>query len=268
MLLENKINLFKILNVLSFVVMVSVNAAANILPINGVTSGKVSDSYPNLFAPAGVTFSIWGLIYLLLFGFVIFQFFNPKSALNRDLFKYISFYFIVSSLANAAWIFSWHYRLIPVSMILIVVILISLILINNKLNSSKTTFTFSEKLFLKLPFSIYFGWLTVATIANMTVLLVSINWNRFNLSQEFWTITILVVGSIIGITTTIKNKDIAYGLVIMWAYLGILTKHISVNGFYGLYPQIIKTVIILLVIIFTSIIYVVIKEAKCCKKMS
>ncbi|MBZ9633687.1 hypothetical protein [Clostridium sp. FP1] len=113
-----------------------------------------------------------------------------------------------------------------------------------------------EKLFVKLPFSVYFGWITLATIANASTLLINLGWNGWSISEQIWTIVILFVGLIIGMTTTLKNKDIPYGIVIFWAYLGILIKHVSSSGFAGMYPGIITTLIISLVVIFICILYV------------
>ncbi|MBZ9633679.1 tryptophan-rich sensory protein [Clostridium sp. FP1] len=251
---ETYVKVLKIFTVLSFILMVTVNALANILPINGITTGGVSDSYPNLFAPAGITFAIWGLIYLLLAGFVVYQLGLFKGADTKAIVKLIGGYFIISSIANIAWIFSWQYKIIPLSMILMIVILVCLIKVNIKINS--TQLTLKEKLFVKLPFSVYFGWITVATIANASTLLVSLGWNGWSISEQIWTIVILFVGLIIGMTTTLKNKDIPYGIVIFWAYLGILIKHVSSSGFAGKYPGIITTLIISLVVIFICILYV------------
>ena len=171
----------KIIAAISYLVMVVVNWLAASLPINGVTPGEVSDSYPNLFAPAGLTFAIWGLIYLLLAIFIVYQLGNSHGNTNpakAELLRNIGVLFSISSLANSAWIFSWHYRIIPLSMLLMAVLLICLIMINQRL--AKEKLRASEKFFIRLPFSLYFGWITVATIANATVLLVSpeLEWLR------------------------------------------------------------------------------------------
>ncbi|MBX4262559.1 tryptophan-rich sensory protein [Clostridium estertheticum] len=251
---EREVKVLKTFTVLSFILMITVNALANILPINGITTGGVSDSYPNLFAPAGVTFAIWGIIYLLLAGFVVYQLGLFKGTDTKDIVKLINGYFIISSLTNAAWLFSWQYKVIPLSMILMVVILVCLIKINSKINSIELTS--KEKLFVKLPFSVYFGWITIATIANATTLFVSLGWNAGGLSEQILTIVVLLVGLIVGMGTTLSNKDVPYGLVIFWAYLGILIKHVSSSGFAGQYHGIITTLIISLVIIFICMLYV------------
>jgi hypothetical protein len=235
----------KIINIfvaISFVIMITVNALANILPINGNTTGQVSDYYKNLFAPTGLTFTIWGLIYILLAFYSLYQlgfFQTEKSIIKTGLLEKVGLYFIISSIANALWIFSWHYQIIPVSMILMITILICLILIFIEIGKEKLSL--KQKFFLRLPFSVYFGWITVATIANATTLLVSLGWNRFNLSEPLWTIIIIVIGFLISTATILKYKDYMYGLVIIWGYIGILIKHKSVNGFSGQYPDIINT---------------------------
>jgi hypothetical protein len=233
----------KIIALITYLGMIIVNALANILPINGISTGEISDKYANLFAPAGLTFSIWGLIYLLLGIYVVYQFFNIKEIINK-----INIYFIVSSIANILWIFSWHYELMFISVLIMIVILYSLIKIVDLLKKEKN-------LLITLPFSIYFGWITVATIANVTTFLVSVNWNGFNLSDQFWTVFILIIGTIIGLLVMLKNKDIAYGLVFIWAYFGIYYKHITF--FNNQYILVIYTVLICIIIFIIGITYLI-----------
>ncbi|SES80960.1 hypothetical protein SAMN03080614_100930 [Anaerobranca gottschalkii DSM 13577] len=197
--------------------MVIVNSLANILLINGMRTEDISDSYPNLFAPAGITFSIWGIIYLLLFVYLIYQLGligKYSSRISKEKFNTIGLYFVISSLANTLWIFLWHYDLISLTVIPMLIILLSLIRI-----SKETT---GEYWMVSLPFSVYYGWITVATIANLTIFLVSIGWGGFSLSEGTWMVIILLVGTIIGSSVVIKNKDIPYGLVFLWAYTGIV----------------------------------------------
>lgn len=245
--------LTKIFVAIVYVVMIVVNYLANALPINNIPTGAVSDLYPNLFAPAGITFSIWGLIYLLLSLFVLYQFgvFSKINLKNKNLLNKIGIYFIISSIANALWIFSWHYGVLWLSLIFMALILLCLIKINLLLRKRK--YDFKEFFFLKLPFSIYFGWITVATIANITAFLVSISWSGFGISEVIWTIIILIVGTIIGILTSLKNKDVAYILVFIWAYLGIIIKHASFIGFNNQYPEIITTSIICIILFLGTI---------------
>lgn len=240
--------------ILFYVAMVGVNALANILPINGITTGEVSDSYPNLFAPAGLTFSIWGVIYLLVGLYAIYQLVSVRrlsSALKTDSSKKINVYFILSSIANICWILSWHYDYIGISTLLIFSILICLIFIN-QLTKDTNGWSTKDKLFIRLPFSIYFGWITVASIANVTTLLVDIDWNGWGLTDQTWTMSILIVGLAIAVATMVSNKDIAYGLTILWAYFGIAYKHVSESGFSGDYPLIIATVLVSMVVLLIT----------------
>lgn len=245
----------------TFLLMIVVNILANAIPINGQTTGEVSNSYPNLFAPAGITFAIWGLIYLLLAAFTLYLlgFFQDDSDfVKTDLLNKIGIVFSISSVANAAWIFSWHYHRIPLSMVLMLVILDCLIFINYLIKNEKLTTR--EKFFIGLPFSVYFGWITVATIANATTLLVSIGWDGFGISEPTWAVIIIIVGMLIGAVTIIKNKDIAYGLVMLWAYAGIYIKHVSESGFNGQYPAVIYTVIACMICFVIAEIYVLYKK--------
>lgn len=248
----------KISVALVYIVMIVVNYLANALPINNIDTGAVSDLYPNLFAPAGITFSIWGIIYLLLGLFVLYQFgtFKRISLKEDKLLNKISVYFIISSVANALWIFSWHYGLLWLSIILMLTILLSLIKINLLIRENKS----KDFFFLSLPFSIYFGWITVATIANITAFLVSLGWSGFGIAENIWMIAIILVGSIIGILTSIRNKDVAYILVFVWAYIGIIIKHTSAVGFNNQYPEIITAASICIALFLITIGFILYKK--------
>lgn len=228
---------------LSFILMVTVNALANILPINGLNTGEISDSFPDLFAPAGLTFSIWGLIYLLLLLFTLYQiglFREPLEHENNHILKITGQIFIVNALLNASWIFAWHYLIIPLSMIIMLGILISLILMTRSLHGQDLSSR--EKFFIELPIMVYLGWITVATIANVAALLVSVGWEGFGISEVTWTIATLYAGALIGSLVMAYTKSMAYGLVLVWAYAGIYIKHISPEGFNMAYPNIVTTV--------------------------
>jgi len=256
-------NSMKIITSITYLLMVITNALANILPINGVNTGQVSDSYQNLFAPAGLTFSIWGLIYVLLALYTLYQiglFQGDKKTVKFDLLSKINILFSVSSIANVLWIFAWHYFLIPLSLFLIVVILICLIRINQMTSQEK--FTSKEKMLIRIPFSVYFGWITVATIANATTLLVDFGWKGFGISESIWAVLVIIIGMLIGSVTLFKNRDIAYGLVLIWAYLGIYIKHSSMSGFSNQYPAVMYTVITCIAIFAITILYLLFSKKK------
>lgn len=220
-----------ILNLLGFVGTVVVNALANILPINNRTTGELSDLYPNLFVPAGLTFAIWGLIYVLLAIFVTYQLIP---SIRRDAQKVyfvqrIGPLFFISSLANIGWIFAWHYEMVSLSLVMMLILLGCLIAIYLRLNIGKSEATKAEKYAVHLPFSVYLGWITIATIANVTALLVNINWNTWGLSEQFWAVAVIIVGIVIALSVLFTRKDIYYCLVVDWALLGILLKRLSVT---------------------------------------
>lgn len=238
----------------AYIVMVTVNVLAIWLPIAGKQTGEVSDSYPNLFAPAGYAFSIWGLIYTLLGIYVVYQLWQSKN----EIVARVNRLFIFNAFLNAAWIFTWHYDVIWFSVILMVGLLYTLIRTADILRDGKITE--KENWLVRLPFSVYFGWITVATIANITVFLVSIGWNKFGLSENFWTIAILLVGAFIASWRTLKDRAIAYGLVPVWAYTAILYRHLAASGFAGKYPAVIGTVALCLLVFLGVIVFIGFKK--------
>jgi hypothetical protein len=252
--------MLKIATAIAYFVMIIVNYLANALPIGGVTTGQASDNFANLFTPAGITFSIWGLIYLLLLGYTIYQFIWEKSKNQAELFARINKLFLLTSLANIAWIFAWHYGIIWLSLLIMITLLILLIKIANIVNHQENLKL--NTIFVRLPFSIYFGWITIATIANVTVFLQSITWNAFGISDQIWMIVVLLVGATIGISRMFKDKNIYYGLVLVWAYFGIWIKHTSSDGFNSNYQNIISVVIFCITLFVISIGYLAYRKIK------
>jgi hypothetical protein len=213
-------------NVLGFIGVVAVNALANALPLGGKTTGQLSDQYPNLFVPSGLTFSIWGVIYLLLAIYVTYGLVQSlrMPAQGVGFMQSIGVLFIVTCVANAAWIFSWHYEVLPLSVLFMVILLGALAAIYLRLNVGRSAAGPAEKYLVHLPMSVYFGWITVATIANVTALLVAYGWNRFGLSEQFWAILMMGIGSALALFILFNRRDLFYALVVDWAVLGILLK--------------------------------------------
>jgi len=234
---------------LSYLAMVATNYLANALPLNGMRTGDVSNAYPSLFTPAGVTFSIWGVIYLLLGMHVCYQlglFRKGPDPAEQALLNRVGVLFTVSSVANTAWVFAWHYDVIPLSAVLIVVILVCLALIATTVRQGNLTAR--QRWFIGVPFSVYFGWTTVAVVANMTVLLVYAKWDGFGLADSTWAVIMVLVAMVIGTLTMVRNRDLAYGLVLIWAFLGILLRQLSPEGLDGRYPAITAAVVASLVV--------------------
>lgn len=210
-----KITGTQVITLLATVVTITVNALANILPINGLATGEISDRFEIYFVPAGYVFSIWGLIYLGLIGYTIFQFL-PSQSENQTL-KKIAPYYWLSSLANTIWIFLWHYEVFSVTLAAMLVILGSLLVMNRKLADAQGY----AKWLVKLPFSIYLGWISVATIANVSQTLYFINWDGFGLDPAIWAVIMLGTASLLGILMAWRENDFPYGLVLIWAFVGI-----------------------------------------------
>ena len=235
----------KILTLLGFAQMVTINSLANILPINGMTTGDLSDQLKNLFTPQGATFAIWGVIYSLLFVFTLRILIRPMEQKTETLSKL----FIVNTIFNSAWIFAWHYEFLILSLVLMIGLLINLVQINLLL---KTTANWSNKITLQLPFTVYFGWISIATIANVTAVLVGYEWRGFGISEEFWTMIILAIGILVALSQVYYFKQIAYVLVILWGYFGIYGKHTSLLGFENQYPNIVTLLIIAMVVMLLA----------------
>lgn len=234
----------KYLNLIFYAATLAVNALANILPFNGLTTGEVSDSFRNLFAPAPITFSIWGVIYLLLGFFVIYQM-GWTTGAKRSVSKVTSdlgALFIIASAANMAWIYFWHYQELALTILFMLVLLVSLIGIYFKLKDTRRERSGMQSIIVDLPFSIYLGWVSVATIANFAAFFVSIEWDAFGLSPEVWTVIVMAVAVVLGLLSLYKNRDYAYALVVVWAFVGIYLQHRDYWA--GQYPTIQYTAMI------------------------
>lgn len=258
--LAKNLNL-KIGILLAYVLMILINVLANVLPLNGVTTGEISYRYLNLFAPAGYTFMIWTVIYILLGGFSIYQFrsvfYSPETG---AMVMKLRAWFAVSCVANALWVIAWHYDLIALSFVFILGILISLIACTMHIHSAKLTM--KERKWTQIPISIYFGWISVATVANLVTLLVKYSWGGSGLDDVFKTGLFIVMTTIIASLVVVKLKDIFFGSVVIWAYLGILVQHISKGGFNFEYMSIFYTIIVALVIMGISVVFASYKKTE------
>jgi hypothetical protein len=205
--------MLKYLNLVFFSGMIVMNYLANALPLNNKTTGELSDSFPNLFVPAGITFSIWGVIYLLLIIYCVVQF----TGSNQIAITNISLLFGISCIFNALWIVAWHYGRLPMSMIIMLGMLISLIYINIFIKDLPIGL-------IKAAFGVYLGWICIATIANLTALLVNYGWNGSGISEATWTIIMIATGALIVAITISRLNNPFIGLSVIWAFTGIIIK--------------------------------------------
>ena len=227
---EKSIKGFQVFNLIFFLGVVAANALANILPIGGRGTGAISDSYPNLFVPVPLTFAVWAVIYFALLVFIIYQFgaFTPKTKAHRRIVRRVGGWFIISCIANTAWIVLWHYGLVYYSLIAMGAILLCLIAVQS--NYSLRKLHASETWFFQVPFGLYLGWITVATIANVTAALVNVGWDRFGLTESLWVVIMVAAAAVIAWLQLWVKKDVAFGLVIIWALAGILSRHLGEFG--------------------------------------
>jgi benzodiazapine receptor len=216
---SKKAILLQSLNVLAFAITVVVNGLASSLALNGRTTAEVSDMYFTLVTPAGYVFSIWGVIYTLLLVFVVFQ--ALPSQREKPFLKQISGLFVLGSVFNVVWLFLWHYDQIVLSVVLMFALLATLIAVYLRLGIGKTSVTVKERAMVHLPFSVYLGWITVASIANVASALVSVGWNGFGLADETWAVLVIAVALLITLAVIATRKDVAYSLVLIWALVGI-----------------------------------------------
>lgn len=205
--------MIKYINLILFAGMILMNYLATSLPLNNKTTGELSDSFPNLFVPAGITFSIWGIIYLLVLAYCVVQFTDS----NQLIISNISWLFGISCILNALWIVTWHYGKLPLSLLVMLGMLATLIFINTRIKDLPSGL-------IKASFGIYLGWICIATIANVTALLVHYNWKGFGISEEAWTIVMIAIGTLIVSLTLYRLNNPFIGLSVIWAFTGIIIK--------------------------------------------
>ena len=215
-------------NVVTLALTLVLNGLANALPLNGQTTGAVSDRFPNLFAPAGYVFSIWGVIYLGLLAFVAYQF--TAAGRRSPAVQRVGGWFALSGIANSLWIVCWHYARFPASLAAMLVLLVSLCAIAARLGAPREAESAGDRWLVYLPFSIYLGWISVATIANAAVVLLDLGWDGAPLSPATWTLLLLAVATGLGIWFLYRRGDLAYVAVLVWAFAGIWARQGGITG--------------------------------------
>lgn len=205
----------KYINAGSYIFMVGMNILASALPLNGQTTAMVSDKYPNLFTPAGYVFSIWGLIYLLLGAFVVRGFLAEDPRIEG-----LGHLFAISSVLNGVWIIAWHWEILSISLVIMLALLATLVLISLRLKKSRAQSPRGHWM-VDIPFSVYLGWISVATIANVSVVLTAGGWDGWGIGPVTWTIIMILAAGALGALAIRLRNDIPYALVIMWALSGV-----------------------------------------------
>jgi translocator protein len=217
-----KDSLRQLANILSVALALTVNVLANALPLNGQNTGEISDRYPAYFVPAGYVFAIWFLIFVGWIAFAIYQAL-PSQRENPRLRK-LGYAFALSGVFNAAWLFCWHYNQFGLSVGVMFILLGLLIASYLRLDVGKTVVSGAEKWSVDMPMSVYLGWITVATVANVTTWLYAINWDGFGITPQAWAAIMIGVASVLGLLMTLTRRDSGYVLVLAWAFAGIGVK--------------------------------------------
>ena len=222
----NKDTLRQTANALSVLIALTVNILASALPLNGQNTGEISDRFQVYFVPAGYVFAIWGVIYIGWIAFVLYQFRTAQKDSPR--MRRLGYLFALSGIFNALWLVCWHYNAFGWSVLVMLILLSLLIASYLKLDVGRVAVPPAEKWSVDVPFSIYLGWITVATVANVTDLLYLVNWNGFGIAPQVWAVIMLVVAGFIGLLMTLYRKDSGYVLVLVWSFVGIAVKQSAV----------------------------------------
>jgi hypothetical protein len=216
------------INLLSVVATITVNALANILPFNGQGTGQISDRFKVYFVPAGYVFSIWGLIYVGWLAFCVYQLLPAHREQPR--FRALGYWFALSGVLNSLWLVCWHYNQFILSLIVMVLLLLTLIACYLKLRVGHVRVSAAERWCVDLPFGLYLGWISVATIANAGDVLYLVQWSGWGVAPQVWAVLMLGVATAIGAAMVWFHRDAAFPLVLAWAFVGIAKMHTSAKA--------------------------------------
>ena len=217
-----KDTLRQIANLVSVIIALAVNILASALPLNGQNTGEISDRFQVYFVPAGYVFAIWFFIYVGWIAFTIFQFRTDQKESPR--LQRLGYLFAISGIVNAIWLFTWHYNVFGWSVLVMLTLLGLLIASYLRLDVNRVSVSRAERWSVDIPFSVYLGWITVATVANITDWLYLVEWSGFGISAPVWAIIMIVVAAVVGLLMTLTRKDAAYVFVLVWSFIGIAVK--------------------------------------------
>lgn len=229
-----KQRLLALSNLLSLLVHIGIAYGSNARLFSDATVGEVAEKYDSLFAPAGITFSIWGVIYTTLLAFSIYHLFcawkkSQEHPANGDTIK-IGWWFVMNNLATIAWLLCWTRELIGLSLLLLLVQLFTLVMITTRLGIYDPSREFASKIFTQMPFGIYSGWIIVATISNLASWLGTLEWNWWNVSPVVWTQCMIGLAAFVAIFLMVRKRNVFIGLVVVWAFYGINLKRRMAGG--------------------------------------
>ncbi|MBE7435114.1 MAG: tryptophan-rich sensory protein [Anaerolineales bacterium] len=240
-------------NLFSVLIALAVNVLASTLPLNGQNTGEISDRFPVYFVPAGYVFAIWSVIFIGWIAFAIYQF-QPSQKESPRL-RRLGYLFALSGLANAGWLFCWHYNQFGLSVLVMLLLLGLLIASYLRLDVNRFPVSAVERWSVDIPFSVYLGWITVATVANITAWLYLFEWNGFGIADPAWAVIMIVVASMLGVAMAITRRDAAYLSVLVWAFVGIAVKQTPA-------PMVVNTAWIAAALMAGLIVYSLLRRAR------
>lgn len=217
-----KDTLRQIANLVTVLIALMVNILASALPLNGQNTGEISDRFQVYFVPAGFIFAIWFFIFVGWLIFAVFQLLSAQKESPR--LRRLGYAFAISNIANAAWLFAWHYNFFGMSVLIMLILLGLLVTSYLRLGVNHFAVTRAERWAVDIPFSVYLGWITVATVANITSWLYSVEWNGFGIAAQTWAVIMIAISSLVGLAMTLTRKDAAYLFVLVWSFAGIAVK--------------------------------------------
>lgn len=212
--------------VVALVLVLLVNWLANALPLNGLQTGAVSALYESYFTPAGFTFAIWGVIYAGLLVYALYQALPARR--DEAQLAGIGWLFVANSVFNCAWLFAWHWQYIGVCMLLMLGLLVTLVLVYRRLGEWG-----DASLLVRIPFTLYLAWISVATLANVSALQTALDLNDAGLSHVQWTLLKLALAGAVGAMVCVVKRDPVFVGVVAWAAWGIASKQVAVTEVHG-----------------------------------
>lgn len=263
-----KLKTLAILNLVFYIIAFVVSQMSQFKLIGDTDMGDVSAKYENVFTPAGITFSIWGVIYLGLFAFTIYHLIQAYKkdihAEANQVLQRIGYYFVANNLATTAWVFAWLYEYVALALILMIIQLYTLTRIQITLKIYDPHKSITSKFFTQIPLSLYFAWICIATIANASSFFVYIGWDGGGVSPSAWAIILIAIATLLSVFIICFKHNPYFGIVVLWALYGIHLKRVEINE--ALYQDVIKTVWLCFVFISILVLFKIISNYRLSKK--
>lgn len=245
----SRTTLRQIANIVAVVGVIAFNFASQAIPLNGQTNAEIANRFPDLFYfPANYAFSIWGVIYTFLGAFMVYQ--ALPSQRDNPILKRIGFLFFLTSIWNIGWLAAFHYEQFALSMVMMALLLVNLIVIYVRIGAGTREFSWRDRWLIQIPFSLYLGWITAATVVNAAFVLTASGVSApLGIANETWAVIMFVVTAIIAGGLIFTRRDVAYGLVIVWALSAIASRYQGENALVTNGALVITGIVVVMVVI-------------------